>query len=264
MIAESRRSSLILTSVVLVSLASACLSNPIVENDGSSSGSDSGPSSGTTIAGTSGTDGTSGTSGATTDPGSTADSGSSDTGPLVCEPLEGLGDIPPILEVTVEILNDTAEPVYVLESVDACTPYGLTRGDRPLPIGLGYSCPCECGPPEPSVYAVALAPGQSLVLTWDGRVMEFYTQNFYCEWKDQNGVEEWCETSTSAAFQPLDPGPLTMTIPIYDEEGSYDQGWSESTLVLSACESPRSFTVDFELGTEDLTIPIALSEVVLQ
>lgn len=255
-----------LAGVVLASLASACLGAPITGDDGSSSesssGADTSPPSDTTIAATSGTDGTSGTSGTTDD--DTADSGTSDTGPLACEPLAGLPDISPILEVTVEILNDTAEPVYMLESADACTPYGLTRGDRPLPFAFGYGCPCECGPAQPYTYVTALAPGQSLVLTWDGRVMVYYNQRFYCEWKGPSGVEEWCETGSDAALQPLDPGPLTLTIPIYDEEGDYYPRWDYSPQELDACASPRSFSVDFELGTEDLTIPIALSEVVIQ
>jgi hypothetical protein len=255
-----------LASVLLVSFASACSGRPTVVDDAdegtsTSSSTDSGTTSGAMLTDTSDTDGTSGTSGATTDTAGTADSGSSDTGPLVCEPLEDVPDVPAILEVTVEILNDTAGPVYVLEWADACTPYALTRDGRQLPIGAGGACPCECGgPPRPSTTAVALEPGQSLVLTWDGRVMVFYTENFYCEWQGQ----EWCRRARTAVFQPLAPGPITMTIPIYDEEGYYYQRPGTTTLELIACESPRSFSVDFELGSEDLTIPVALSEVVIQ
>lgn len=251
-----------------MSLASACLGDPILGDDGSSTSSDSG-SSGTTLASSSGTDGSFGTSGTSTDgatAGTTAettDGDTSDTGPLVCEPLEGLQDIPAILEVTVEILNDTAEPVYVLEWFEYCTPYAMTRDGLNLPIVFGFSCPCECGPPEIATGAIALEPGQSLVLTWDGRVLVFFPRNVHCKWKDQDGVKEWCERDTTAVSQPLAPGPITMTIPIYDEEGYYGQS-SLETYELPICGSPRSFSVDFELGTEDLTIPIALSEVVIQ
>jgi hypothetical protein len=109
-----------LASVLLVSFASACSGRPTVVDDAdegtsTSSSTDSGTTSGAMLTDTSDTDGTSGTSGATTDTAGTADSGSSDTGPLVCEPLEDVPDVPAILEVTVEILNDTAGPVYVLE-----------------------------------------------------------------------------------------------------------------------------------------------------
>jgi len=247
---------------MLVVLASACPGRPTVGDDGdesssSSTGTGTGTTSGVVLTETSGTDETSGTSGTTTD---TVDT---DTGPLVCEPFESLEEITAILEVTVEILNDTAEPVYVLEWSDFCTSYAMARDGLDLPIVFGFSCPCECGPPEVEASAMALEPGQSLVLTWDGRGLVFFAENVHCTWKDQDGVEEWCERDTTAVSQPLAPGPITMTIPIYDEEGYYGQS-DLQTYALPLCESPRSFTVDFELGTEDLTIPVALSEVVIQ
>jgi hypothetical protein len=101
---------------------------------------------------------------------------------------------------------------------------------------------------------VALDPGQSYAVTWDGRVLALYEEHIQCE-----GI---CVVETNGSPQPLRPTSVTMTLPIYTEAGVFEQGGGGG--VQSRCESPLSLSVGFELGTQDLTIPVALSEAVIR
>lgn len=255
----SRSRSSFVSAVVLLALASACPGDDAALDDtstgpgtGSDTTSSTGPGTGTTLGETGSTGGSSGTSGETT--AGTADSGSSDTGATLCETIPE-EPLPAVLEVSLEILNDTAEPVYVLGPASFCSEYAVARNGRSVPIRNGFQCGCECpGPPTPTAEAVALDPGQTLVLTWDGRALVFYEEHYLCDdecWSDVVGAE-----------QPLESGPITMTIPVYDAAGvarQFDTLGSQEEI----CESPLSFSVDFELGTGDLTVPVALSEVTI-
>lgn len=104
-----------------------------------------------------------------------------------------------------------------------------------------------------SVEVVAVEPGDSFDLAWDGRAKTPFQEFTFCE---EGGT---CESSTVGAARPLEPGPITMTIPLYDAEGSYGEDFSDGGI----CPSPLQISVDFELGSEDLIVPVALSEVVI-
>lgn len=182
----------------------------------------------------------------------TADGDSGDPASTCESQTVAIDTLAAVLLVKVEILNDTVEPVYLVGSAMECTEYALERSGSSVPIASIPRCGCECAEyPPASVEVVAVEPGDSFVVYWDGRVQLDYRKYFFCE----EDASCWDE-STSAA-QPLEPGPITMTIPLYDEAGSFEL----SPGPLSICESPRSFDVSFELGTEDLTVPVALSEV---
>ena len=245
-------------------LASGCPGDDAPVSDSSSddgAGTSTGPTgtSDATVAGTGSTGGTS--TGATDSTGSTTDgvadesSSSSDTGPEECvtEPTETL---PAVLEVSVDILNDTADTVYVLGTADGCTAYDVIRDGLSLPLALGPICGCECPPPAlPMAEAVALDPGQSYSLTWDGRLLALYQEHLLCE-------PSTCIVEVNGSLQPLQPVPLTIRIPIYTEAGMYAQPAAGG--VQTPCESPLSFSVEFELDTSDVMLSVALSEVVIR
>jgi hypothetical protein len=248
-------------AALLPLLASACpgddaLVNDSGSNDGTSTGTGLISTSGATVAETGAADGTStGDTGSTGAPSTTADDGSSsDTGPMACK-SEPTDTLPAVLEVSVEILNDTAATVYVLGTADGCTEYEVIRDGLSLPLQLGFACGCECPPPPlPTIEAVALDPGQSYAVTWDGRLLALYQERFLCD--------QECTIAANGSPQPLEPTPVTMTIPIYTEAGMYAQ--PAEGAVQTRCESPLSFSVGFELGTTDVTIPVALSEIVIR
>jgi hypothetical protein len=237
-------------AILTVLLVSACPGADAPAEDTSTGATDSSSTAGTADTDTSGDSADTGTSGDSADTGT-----SSDTGVEACEddPPE---DIPAVLGVTLEILNDTAETVFVLGSSERCTPFGALRDGVSLPIVKGFTCGCECpGPPSPTMVSVALDPGASFMVTWDGRALASYTQAFDCEGE--------CFTETNGRPQPVEPGPITMTIPVYTEAASTESlesvGWTEER-----CESPLSFTVDFDLGTEDVMLSVPLSSVTFE
>ena len=217
--------------MMLVLLASACTGDDVADDAGGGTGSSGDTSSGA----------------------DTADGESGDLGSTCASQTVPIDTLAAVLLVKVEILNDTAEPVYMADSAVDCTEFALARDGASLPLGPDFRCGCEC--PEsspPLVGVVAVQPGDSLVVYWDGRVRLYYEEFYYCE------GDPSCSSDSKSAAQPLGPGSVTMTIPLYDEAGSFELSDSSRG---SLCDSPRSFDVSFELGTEDLTVPVALSDV---
>ncbi len=238
--------------MVLV-LASACPGDDgsSEEGAGSTAGTSVGTSQGSdgTVGPTtsddsaSGTDGTDGTDG----------TGNTDTGPVVCE-FEPTATIEATLEVTIELVNDTADPVYVVGSAEYCLPFSVAQGGQELALALGHLCGCECPPPPmPTVEVIALEPGQTQELTWDGRALALYQERYLCDTE--------CWSSTNGAPQPQPPGPLTLTIPIYESLDPFEQEQLDN--LENRCAAPLSFEVSFDLGSEDLTVSVLLSSVTI-
>ncbi len=212
------------------------------------------------VSGCPGDDG--GDDGASTSSGtaSTADSGTSQTtadsgtgNPTVCQD----DPVPPaedsVVSITIELTNDTADPTYVIASSDQCTGLSVSRDGSELFLANAYTCGCECPGAGPASYTtMALDPGMTHTFGWGGRSLVSYLIREDCPEGGSCGVD------SRGSPRPVAPGPVTITIPLYDEAGEFDDfgalGFQER------CTSPRTFSVDVEVGTEDQVIPVALSE----
>lgn len=198
------------------------------------------------------------TSGA--DTGSTAGSGTtqgtgeeSTTGNPACENDPLPAEEAALVTISIELTNDTAEPTYVIASAQQCTGLSVAREGTSLNLANAYSCGCECPGAGPAGYTtIALDPGMTHIFSWDGREMAPYQTREDCF----DG--EFCGADTRGVPQLVEPGPVTFTIPLYDEAADFEDfgvfGFQDR------CVSPTTFTVDVELGTEDQLIPVALSD----
>ncbi|MCH9681810.1 MAG: hypothetical protein K0V04_10285 [Deltaproteobacteria bacterium] len=230
----------ILVSLALVSLATGC------------PGDDSGVGDSATTESTTQAD-----TGSTADSGTSQDtSGDTDSStgdPVVCQD----DPVPPPeasqVSISIELTNDTAEPTYVIASSHQCTGLSVARDGSDLFLANGSTCGCECPGPEPASYTtMALDPGMTHVFGWDGRSLVPYTTREDCM------EDEFCGFDSQGSPRPIEPGPVTITIPLYDEADTFED-FGEFAF-QNRCTSPRTFSVDVELGTEDQLIQVALSE----
>lgn len=238
----------------LLLLASGCPGDDGSSDAGGSSGSVG--SSGTTMAATTADTGVS--TGSTDSAGSSDATGpadSTDTGAEMCvddpAPREG----PSPSTITVQLLNDTEAPAYVLDMALDCTPFDVTREGEILPLANGYRCGCECPSPPPASYqAVVLDPGMTHVVgEWDGRQLATYTLREDCG-------EGFCVAELAGVPTAAPEGPATLTIPMYAEAGMFETKEFVGAF-LERCPGDWTFTVDVELGVEDQLIEVLLSDV---
>ncbi len=233
--------------------------------EGDSTGADSdGTSMSTTGGGMSSGEDT-GSGGSDSSGGTGADSGSdtqgtgetdtaTDTGMEVCQsdPLEAIGSI---LQVVVDIENDTEQSYWVIDSADACDEYELAIGAGQLWQSVVFSCGCECpGPPHAMADLIELLPGETHTLRWDGRALVSYPNRFEC------GPGE-CFSEPVGVRQPVAPAQVTMTVPVYDE-AEFMWPLEQVETFGEACPSPLTIEVPVALGTDDIQIDVALSTVV--
>lgn len=191
--------------------------------------------------------------------GSTGDTGDTEGTGLRCE-TESLPELPAVLGVTVEIINDTEEIVYLADQTLGCTPFGVRRDEGWLSLSMGGLCGCECpAPSDIEIETMALAPGQSTMLSWDGRALAAFSRQTLCV---EAPLPERCLSEGDGSAQPLDPGAVELVVPVFGPEppvptlGSYGP--------LDMCMGMSSFSVELELGTEDIIQDVALSTVVLR
>ncbi len=254
---------LVPASVLLLALASGCPGDDTPTSDGSGDDTSTETTTASTTqshsSSTSGSADDTGT-GTGTETSSSSSSGGGDTtdgetGPLVCEsdPTEV---IPAVLEVSVELVNDTDETFYFVDSAMWCLPFGISSGGQDRRLGVGPQCGCECpSPPPPEILTLGLEPGQSHTLTWDGRALAAFTRVVSCQGEPY--FEDSCAFDDDGSLQPVEPGPIAMTIPLFTAElpmpkmGQYG--------LLDTCPGDASFNVDFELGETDLSLTVMLS-----
>lgn len=205
------------------------------------------PTRGETIGSTGGgeTDG-SGTDG-------TGDTG--DTGGQRCEtdPLPTLG---PTLDISVELINDTEQTFYFAGRTEGCTPFGIRRNGVWRPLAVGYQCGCECPPPrDTQVETIAIAPGESHTMSWDGRVLAVYSKHTLCI---EEPFPSLCIGEQDGSAQPMEPGLVQLVVPVFGPEPP--EGDRPSTL-LDMCPGHSSFAVQLDLNGEDLSVDVLLSTV---
>ncbi len=255
-----------------VVLAGVLLSGPGCLGDeelGDEAGTPTGADAGTSGSQTSGvttseaTDDTSGAQTSSTGAEETDGSDTSetdDTGGLRCE-TDSIPAIGSVLEVSVELINDTEQPFYLTgRGTTGCTPFGIRRDGRWQPLDRGHFCGCECHPPPTiDVQVLVLMPGESTTVSWDGRTLAPYIRQSLCveaPWPTR------CVAESDGAAQPLEPGAVELVIPVYDTEPPYTDRAPGG--FLDVCVGEWSFAVELDLGDEDLSLDVLLSTVVLR
>ncbi|MEM7155822.1 MAG: hypothetical protein AAF799_23430 [Myxococcota bacterium] len=255
---------------LVVVLGSAC---PTEDGTADATGNGSDGGGGSTVASepsgsnTSSDSNTSGVSDPTGDtgPGATSQGDSLDDGTVTGDDFTGalpcMGDsVAPQAStqtVTLTVVNDTAQPVFVAGKPSGCTPFDVLRDGLSLSFEHSYFCGCECpNPGMAGLQAVELLPEGSFQITWDARAMVTFNRREEC-FEDGS-----CFEDEDGALQPVEPGSVTVRVPLFGEAGSTSQG--EARLPFQeACWSQMSFDVVFDLGKDDVDLMVPLSGVTI-
>lgn len=150
--------------------------------------------------------------------------------------------------VRVIVTNREAEPRWVVTAQwpygftfpAPCTPFGIERdadanAPAPVPIAPGWQCGCECAERSgPSYVMKRLAPGESVTLTWDARVVEQRA----CTW-DCSALG-WSPTMASL------PGTQTWLVPA--DAGAYDVVLDVETTLPTDCRLDANDATTAECG----------------
>ncbi|MCH9688800.1 MAG: hypothetical protein K0V04_45630 [Deltaproteobacteria bacterium] len=247
--------------MLTLALVSGCSGdrNPTGDGSGDDTGSDTTAASTneSSSSSTSGSADDTDTSSETTVGSGSGETTAGETGRLVCEsdPAEV---IPAVVEVSVEVVNDTEETFYFVDRALGCMPFGISSGGQARHLGVGFHCGCECPPPSPpEIQTLGLEPGQSLTLTWDGRALVPFTRVVSCQGEPY--FVDRCAFDDDGSAQPIEPGPTTMTVPLFSAEPPVLEMGQYS--LLDTCPGDASFDVEFELGDTDLSLTVMLSTV---
>ncbi|MCB9599872.1 MAG: hypothetical protein H6722_13950 [Sandaracinus sp.] len=152
---------------------------------------------------------------------------------------------------------------WVVQSGSQCGAFDVAQEDgTSVPLGLGFSCVCECpAPGEPGPLALRDVATAPVELAWDGRGLRTYGRCVDCAergWPG-GGVQRVIE----GAFQPLVAGRYRITLPVYDvlpDTCSVDEAGGASCSPpagpgfpfagYAACEAPRQVVVEVDLPSE--------------
>ncbi|MBV1856818.1 MAG: hypothetical protein KUG77_00300 [Nannocystaceae bacterium] len=167
-------------------------------------------------------------------------------------------ELAPVLEVSLELVNDTEETFYLVEEGSGCTPFGIRRDGMWLSAETGFHCGCECNPPGIQIGMVSVAPMQSLSLSWDGRALATYTRHTLCEEKP---FPQRCISETDGSPQPLEPGSVEVVIPVLGPDSPLLI--PERPRITEMCPGEASFSIALELEGDDISVQVPLSTIVL-